>query len=230
MTKVMSLRASMLALLALWLCGLPLSAQVDSPKMTFNQPVAFAVSPPLRELVNLPRRSPYGLNGEEPVRHVNFHSNRGLGSYTDPVEQSSPGSPSNISIGLSVLGVGRDPTNGYPGRPDTNAAVGDTQVVEWVNIRYAVYNKRTGVEELGPVEGNLLWQSLGGPCYFNNDGDVIAQWDKANHRWLLAQNDFNFPSYQPPFYACVAVSTSSDATGTYYVYQFPLGNNLPDYP
>jgi len=198
--------------------------------MSFNHPIRFAVSPPLRELVNLPRRSPYGLNGEEPVRHVNSHSNRVLGSYTDPVEQSSPGSPSNISIGLSVLGVGRDPTNGYPGRPDTNAAVGDTQVVEWVNIRYAVYNKRTGVEELGPVEGNLLWQSLGGPCYFNNDGDVIAQWDKANHRWLLAQNDFNFPSYQPPFYACVAVSTSSDATGTYYVYQFPLGNNLPDYP
>ena len=43
------------------------------------------------------------------------------------------------------------------------------------------------------------------------------------HRWLLAQNVFN----GPPYYACVAVSTSADATGTYYEYQFPLGNDFP---
>ena len=28
----------------------------------------------------------------------------------------------------------------------------------------------------------------------------------------------------------MAVSTSADATGTYYEYQFPLGNDFPDYP
>ena len=48
--------------------------------------------------------------------------------------------------------------------------------------------------------------------------------------WLLAQNDFNFPGGKPPYYACVAVSTSPDATGTYYLYQFPMDNNFPDYP
>src|SRR5260370_10521431 len=30
--------------------------------------------------------------------------------------------------------------------------------------------------------------------------------------------------------SCVAVSTSSDATGTYHLYQFSYGTTLPDYP
>lgn len=34
----------------------------------------------------------------------------------------------------------------------------------------------------------------------------------------------------PPYYSCVAVSTSSDALGTYYLYQFPQGTPLPDSP
>jgi hypothetical protein len=135
-----------------------------------------------------------------------------LGPAVDPVEQKSPGGPSSISLGLSVLGVPK--SNGLT-PPDTNAAVGDTQVVEWVNASYAVYNKSTGALEAGPIDGNLLWQSLGGPCYAENYGDIITQWDKANHRWLMAQNFWDVDGGElGPFYACVAVSTSSDATGT----------------
>jgi hypothetical protein len=126
--------------------------------------------------------------------------------------------------GLNLLGLDNNEScECQP--PDTNAAVGDTQVVEWVNVAYQVYNKSTGAVELGPIQGNLLWQSLGGACYDNNDGDIIVQWDKFNHRWLLAQNVFT-----GPYYACVAVSTSSDATGSYYEYQFPLSSDFPDYP
>jgi hypothetical protein len=206
-------------------------AQVDSPKMTFNHPVAFAISPPLRELAKLPVRNRYVLYEHEPLSPVNFHPGRVLEPAVDPVEQNVPGGPSNISIGLSVPGVGRDPHYDYPGRPDTNAAVGDTQIAEWVNVRYGVFDKRTGALQLGPLDGNLIWQNLGGGCYEYNDGDPIVQWDKVNHRWLLAQNDFGpLDQYRPPYYACVAVSTSSDATGTYYLYQFPLGLTLPDYP
>src|SRR5262249_24661740 len=109
--------------------------------------------------------------------------------------------------------------------PDTNAAVGDTQVVEWVNIAYAVYNKSTGTMEAGPIAGNLIWQSLGGRCAQFNDGDIIAQWDRTAHRWFLTQNVFH-----NPYDACVAVSTSNDALGTCYLYQFPLNNGFPDYP
>ena len=203
-------------------------AQANLPKMTFNHPIRYAVSLPLRELAKLPPHAPYGFHEEaEPVRHVDRHPGRVLGHPADPVEQSSPGGPSSISVGLSVLGIHK--INGLT-PPDTNAAVGDTQIVEWVNVSYAVYNKSTGALEAGPFDGNLLWQALGGDCYSENGGDVIAQWDKVNHRWLLAQNYFNYPGYQPPFAACVAVSTGPDATGTYYEYEFSLGNPFPDYP
>lgn len=217
----------MLGLFAVAICALSVSAQDNSPKMTFRQPVRFAVSPPLREGAKLPSRMRYGFSDDEPERFVNFHPGRVLGPAVDPVEQKSPGSPSGITVGLSVLGV--DNVNRlWP--PDTNAAVGDTQIVEWVNVQYAVYNKSTGALEAGPIDGNLLWQALGGDCYNTNTGDVIAQWDKVNHRWLLSQNFWNYPSFEPPYSACVAVSTSADATGTYYEYEFSLGNDFPDYP
>ncbi len=203
------------------------SAQ-NSPSPTSSRPVAFAVSPPLRELAKLPPREHYGFESIEPIHQPNFHPGRVLQRSPDPVEQSSPGPASLLNIGLTVMGIDRTFCNCEP--PDTNAAIGDTQVVEWVNDEYAVYNKSTGALELGPIDGNVIWQALGGACFSQNDGDPIAQWDKANHRWLLSQNYLNGGSggYLPPYYACVAVSTSADATGTYYEYQFPI-TNFPDY-
>ena len=59
----------------------------------------------------------------------------------DTVEQSSiAGSAVAYSVGADFLGVG----NGFPGYsvpdapPDTNMAVGDTQIVQWVNVSYTV--------------------------------------------------------------------------------------------
>jgi len=225
------LNSSLVLVGAVLLCNVPLVAaqQNSSPPMTFHHPVRFALSPPLRELAKLPSHGSSNFEKEaEPVRYVDRHPGRVLGHPVDPAEQRTPGPPASFSIGLNLVGI--DNVNRlWP--PDTNAAVGDTQIVEWVNVQYGVYNKSTGALEAGPINGNLLWQSLGGPCYDENGGDVIAQWDKFNHRWLLAQNYFNYTNGgAPPFYACVAVSTSADATGTYYEYQFPLGDNFPDYP
>jgi hypothetical protein len=110
--------------------------------------------------------------------------------------------------------------------PDTNAAVGDTQVVQWVNTCYAVFNKSNGSLIAGPFAGTNFWKGFGGPCEANNDGDPIIQWDKANHRWLAAQNVFN----GPPFFTCVAVSKTADATGGYFRYAFPQQPGFPDYP
>ena len=62
-------------------------------------------------------------------------------------------------------------------RPITNIAVGDTQVVQWVNVSYAVFDKITGTPLTGAILGNTLWSSLGGICADNNTGDPIVQWD-----------------------------------------------------
>ena len=110
--------------------------------------------------------------------------------------------------------------------PDTNGAAGTTQYVQWVNAEYAVYDKNTGDRLLGPSPGNSFWTGFGGPCETSNDGDAIAQFDKAAGRWVMAQ-----PVYSFPFTYCVAVSTTSDATGSYHRYAFPIPNNyFPDYP
>ncbi len=46
--------------------------------------------------------------------------------------------------------------------PDTNAAIGDTQVVQWVNLCYAVFDKSTGALLAGPFPGNRFWAGFGG--------------------------------------------------------------------
>ena len=199
------------------------AADDASPQPTSHQPVAFAITPPLRELAKMPIEPHYSFHLAHSVRRPNPHP---AGPFQfDPVEQNASGTPSTITTGLSLLGLDNAEACGCQ-PPDTNAAVGDTQVVEWVNVAYQVYNKSTGAVELGPVQGNALWSSLGGACARDNDGDIIVQWDRFAHRWVMAQNVFE----GPPYYACVAVSTSADATGSYYEYQFPLSNDFPDYP
>jgi hypothetical protein len=101
---------------------------------------------------------------------------------------------------------------------------GATQFVQWVNLSFAVFDKTTGGLVHGPVDGNTLWAGFGGPCETRNDGDPIAQHDKAAGRWVLAQ-----PVFVSPFTYCIAVSITSDATGTYHRYAFPMPN-FPDYP
>ena len=60
----------------------------------------------------------------------------------------------------------------------------------------------------------------------NNDGDPIVQHDQLADRWIFTQ----FAVDATPYLQCVAVSTSSDALGTYNRYSFSYGTDFPDYP
>lgn len=217
-----------LALGALLLSSLPLMAQDQtSPAPIIGHAIRFAVSPPLRDLAKLPQREIYGFHVAYPPRRVpKPQTGR---TVVDTAQHPPTITPSsNYSVGLNWLGVG----NGFgdytvPDAPtDDNLAVGTTQLVQWVNVSYAVFDKSTGNLLAGPIEGNTLWSSLGGACAADNDGDIVAQWDKVHQRWILSQPVFT----GPPYYTCIAVSTSSDALGSYYLYQYPQGTNFPDYP
>ncbi len=110
--------------------------------------------------------------------------------------------------------------------PDTNGAVGKTQYVQWVNVNFAVFDKATGnILPNFPVPGNTLWQGFGTGCETDNDGDPVVTYDKLADRWVFSQLVFR----STPFMQCIAVSTTSDATGTYnrYAFSYP---NLDDYP
>ncbi len=212
----------MVVLGVLLLSCLPLAAQDAA-----HHAVAFAISERLGDLAKLPQPLHYGFHEANPVHQI---PKRSFGTVADRVEQTSAlGAPAGV-ISVNFLGVG----NGFPNYsvpdapPDTTMAVGDTQILQWVNTSYTVCSK-TAPYTCGPaVEGNSLWANLPNSplCTTQNDGDIIAQWDVQAHRWVLTQNVF-----ASPYAVCLAISTSDDANGTYYIYQFSIpGNGFPDYP
>ena len=82
--------------------------------------------------------------------------------------------------------------NGFPGYrsqavvSDSNVAVGTTQVVQFVNQSYAVFDKSTGALARGPITGATLWQAIGAPCDSGATySDEIAQFDKLAGRWVM---------------------------------------------
>jgi hypothetical protein len=124
--------------------------------------------------------------------------------------------------------------------PDTNASVGNTQVVETVNTSYQVFDKATGASLFGPAEIGSLFSLLTGPGQICNGdlfttglfisySDPIVLYDKAAHRWLISIVAFD-GLFLSTFSECIGVSTTSDATGSYAVYEFSFGSNLNDYP
>jgi len=133
---------------------------------------------------------------------------------TPPVSQSFEGL-GNGQYGFSVTGA----------PPDTNGTVGATQYVQWVNTSFAIFNKSNGALIAGPTAGNTLWSGFGGGCQTNNDGDPIVVYDKLAQRWVFSQ----FSVSTTPYLQCIAVSTTSDATGTYNRYSFQY-SNFDDYP
>jgi hypothetical protein len=115
--------------------------------------------------------------------------------------------------------------------PDPNAAVGPRDIVEMVNESFAVFNKdpsrgAVGSIRYGPVADNTLWSGVGGPCQTNNDGDPIVVYDGIADRWVITQFAINNTS---TYFECIAVSTGSDPTGSYYRYTAGYPNFI-DYP
>ncbi|HST88812.1 MAG TPA: hypothetical protein VLJ14_10570 [Ktedonobacterales bacterium] len=150
----------------------------------------------------------------------------------DGALQTKAGAPlaATQGLGFGGMGLGAGDLAGFCNcaPPDPNLAVGATQVVQIVNTGFAVFNKTTGALAAGfPKAINTLWSNFGGGCQTNDDGDPIAQYDQINGRWIITQ----FSVSTTPFLQCVAVSTTSDATGTYNLYSFNYGNTqFNDYP
>lgn len=109
--------------------------------------------------------------------------------------------------------------------PDTTMAVGNNQIVQWVNVRLTVLNKANGALLLpapGWVNANQVWAGLGGAsvCATKNQGDPVLQYDRMANRWVLSQYAFNvsagttsgsYPS--PPYAICFAVSQTTMRPG-----------------
>jgi hypothetical protein len=226
MPQRLKLLAQSLCLLSLPLLYSTVST-AQSSLMTVRIEERHDVSPALRDLIAAaPPQSPE-LREAEPVGRIPLPP--GLVALPeDPVRQRTVATGTFApTAGLSFEGLGAGQygftVTGVP--PDTEGTVGATQYVQWVNTSFAVFNKSTGALIAGPTAGNTLWSGFGGGCQNNNDGDPIVVYDKAAQRWIFSQ----FSVSTTPSLQCVAVSTTSDATGTYNRYSFQY-NHFDDYP
>lgn len=138
--------------------------------------------------------------------------------------------PTTGGLGFDGMGKGFSGPNGaftvQYAPPDTTGAVGASQFVQWVNASLTVFSKSSGVAVYGPVKGNTLFTGFGGACETSNDGDPVVQYDKISDRWVLMQ--FAVPS-GGPYFQCIAVSQTADATGGYNRYAFQY-SGFNDYP
>src|SRR5208283_2762212 len=154
-----------------------------SQNTSVNHATSFAVSLALNDLAKLPSLPSESREMGESEHRI-LVPGVGLKGLIDPVEQKGTKAGASTVTVSSFAGIAH--TGMYP--PDTTMAVGDTQILQWVNTSYTVCQKIAPFT-CGPIiRGNLLWSALGGPCASNNGGDITAQWDVAAHRWLLAQN------------------------------------------
>jgi hypothetical protein len=224
------------------LCSVPV-AFADNPNNTpgvvvlTNPDVSYGAGAGTITVHGMRKGQSDGPKHDKPFRAVPGGGNKGRpgggGGSSDPVVQSaSATSNGSLATGLNFEGLG----NGFPNfsvnsaPPDTNGAVGATQYVQWVNESFAVFDKSTGALLDGPIAGNELFQALGAshPCAVNNDGDPIAQYDKANNRWILTQFSVTNGG-SLGYWQCIAISKTSDATGAYNVYAYKQPN-FNDYP
>lgn len=176
-------------------------------------------SPPVRTLhATRPKRQ-----GAHPAKEVPHPR----AAVTDPVVQRGKKRAAALPVTVGFNGIGSNNYQVPVVPPDPNASVGTTQIVETVNTAFAVYSK-SGATIMGPTDTNTLWAGFGGPCQTTNDGDATVRWDVLAGRWVITQFA-GAASTTGPFYQCVAVSNSADATGTYNRYAFSY-TNFNDYP
>jgi hypothetical protein len=217
-------------------CVVSMSAQSDH--VLRNPQVgkaSFAITPPLRDMVkNQPTQLQFGYHTASPVQHPKAtlqqqFSKMNYNLVKDPLAKNQH-QPDTIPVDeLDWMGVGTG-FFGYhvPDAPtDGNLSIGDTQIVQWVNVSFAVFDLNGNnilFNGQHSVLGSVLFSGLP-HCGSSNSGDIIAQWDKMAHRWVMYQ-----PRFTSPYYDCFAISQTPDATGAYFTYEFPTFMNSTDFP
>src|SRR4051812_44377207 len=199
----------------------------------FTSAAAHDTSPRLSTLAtaNVPKSRSEGEQ-EDRAEEVDAVPDNGFAG--DPaVQPSAP--PATIGGTLANFeGISnQDNFNFYGGRvnpPDPIGDVGRNQYVEMTNLMIGIFSK-TGQRLLDPIPIGALWSGFPINDCTDPSGDPVVLYDQLADRWILTQfTTSGLDDPTKPFYNCVAVSTTSDATGSYYRYAFTTGFNFPDYP
>ncbi|MFZ4569787.1 MAG: BACON domain-containing protein [Bacteroidales bacterium] len=199
----------------------------DSIETFVSTPVYFDITPPLRQMKEfLPKKEKMEKEKREIENRVNTRYG-GLEPFIlqeDPVWQKQDGTylPQTPGPIANFEGVG-NLSGVMP--PDTQGDVGTDKYIQVVNSNFAVYSK-AGAVVMGPLALHTIWQGIPYPWSGRDDGDPIVLYDQAAQRWLISQ--FALPTGQQAI--LVAISQTSDPTGSWYRYVFNFTTTMPDYP
>ena len=232
------MRNTCLSLLVVALCLTCVTSMSAANNVLSNPQVSkanFATVPSLRNLIeNQPQNlmPVFGYHTASPVQYPKPQqrlANQKLGAFHDAAAKDAYPS-ANIPTKLNDwLGVGIG-FFGYsvPDAPtDGQISIGDSQIVQWVNVQFAVFDLNGNNLLFNGqhfVNGNVLFTGLP-HCGATNSGDIIVQFDKMAHRWVMYQ-----PRFSAPYYDCFAVSQSSDFLGGWNLFEFPTYNSATDFP
>ncbi|HET9110649.1 MAG TPA: hypothetical protein VFN78_07485 [Ktedonobacterales bacterium] len=193
------------------------------------------LSVPLRDVAGTPSPVTAPHQADAPIRMPALRHGA-ANRLSAPVQGATTLAAPTASNNFDGVGNGFSGPNGTftvsAAPPDTNGTVGPQDYVQTVNTDFAVFNKDpnrgvVGSVRYGPVTINTLWNGFGGLCQTDNDGDPTVAYDQIANRWVISQ--FAVTGATSTWYECVAVSTTSDPTGTWYRYSFPY-SAFPDYP
>ncbi|MGH2730423.1 MAG: hypothetical protein ACRDJI_07405, partial [Actinomycetota bacterium] len=172
-------------------------------------------SAPLRKLTSRPIRSVAELG--TPLRAERHSLNGGFSALAAPF-------PDNDFDGIAGNGQGTP--------PDPTGEAGPNHYVQATNNGFGIWTK-DGTPVVGRTDISALWTGVGDKCETSGKGDPIIQYDQLAQRWLITQFAFDNVNGQKvgPFFECIALSTSPDPLGDYFLYSFNLGSTVfPDFP
>ena len=137
--------------------------------------------------------------------------------------------PLNVFEGLDRFGFGA----GSP--PDTNGDVGPNNYIQTVNTSIGIYNKTTGVRDVGVTFNTFMSQgAFGNLCDTNNFGDPVVLYDTFEDRWIITDFAFTLDgggNVNAPAFQCFAASKTGDPIlGGWNFYSIQLNDFLNDYP
>jgi hypothetical protein len=117
------------------------------------------------------------------------------------VEQKAQGTrpAARLVASFDGLGVGfTGPHGPSAGRnpSDNSLAVGPEHVMQTVNSRLAIFDKK-GQVVYGSVPTNTVFKDFGGTCEARNNGDAVVRYDQLAGRWLIVMPIFGRSAPRP---------------------------------
>jgi hypothetical protein len=116
--------------------------------------------------------------------------------------------------------------------PDANGAIGPAHFVEFINGRYSVFDKTTGLRQQTSTDLDF-WINAGVPLPGNlSTSDPRIVYDPPSQRWFATQVDED-PNVQLTNRFLFAVSSTSDPTRSWTAFAFrvnPQSNGFGDFP